>query len=93
MRGLKVRYRRTIFCHTHPCKLVVSEMGNVSEVFQENGRQINAMDFDFGSSYSFDVDCPAGHRSRLNAPRDVQLVRGPASAGAVEGPPVVLRVF
>jgi hypothetical protein len=65
-------------------------MGQVSDVVQENGQPINAMDFDFGGSYSFEVDCKAGHRTRLNAPRDVKTVRGPAMMGD-PGPLLTLR--
>lgn len=90
MRGLQARFRRTVFCANHQCDLLICQMGQVSDVVQENGQPINAMDFDFGGSYAFEVDCEAGHRTRLNAPRDVKTVRGPTAMGEA-GPPLTLR--
>lgn len=79
-----------MFCSNHLCNVVISHSGDVSDVIEENGRPINAMNFDFGESYAFEVNCASGHRTRLASPRDVKIVRGPAALGD-PGPLLTLK--
>jgi len=91
VRSLKGRYRHTVFCPHHKCGEMISISGDVSEVCAENGAPINAMDFDYGGRYAFEVSCVSGHVTRLAAPRDVQLVRSAVSETEF-APPLILRL-
>ena len=90
MRALKARFRHSVFCAHHLCGKIICEIGDVSNVWEETGRPVNGLGFDFGGSHAFELNCNLGHTMRVAAPRDVQFVRGVAAEGP-EGPKLTLR--
>jgi hypothetical protein len=90
MRGLRLRYRRDIFCTGMDCSQRLAGEGETSDALYPDGSTVTTPGFSFQNS-SFELTCKVGHQTIVFFPKDVMLLKTAVVEGDQTGPPAVLR--